>query len=452
MSNTSTSSVRAKNKLVPKLRFPEFKSEKEWEENIVRDVVLYENGKAHEQDISDKGKYVVVNSKFISSDGEVRKFSNSAFCLANKNDVLMVLSDVPNGKAIAKCFLVDKENYYTVNQRICKLTPTSVNSEILFYLLNRNPFFLAFDDGVKQTNLRNEDVLNCPIILPPNPTEQQKIADCLSSLDDLITAENQKLVELKAHKKGLMQNLFPNSPNCDSSDEMMTMIKDKNHSPSKNHSSDNVPKLRFKEFEISGEWKRKTILDLAVDGFSNGVFNDPGKVGYGYKLINVADMYTDIPIDEENLSLIGISQSEFLKNKVEYGDIFFTRSSLVEAGIAQSNIYLGSSDDVTFDGHLVRLRPNKSIVDPKFLHYLLKTNSIRSQLIAKGKRATMTTIGQSDIATTNLTLPIIEEQQKITDCLSSLDDLITAQSQKIEALKEHKKGLMQGLFPKMSEL
>lgn len=101
----------------------------------------YENGKAHEQDIDEEGKYVVVNSKFISTDGEVRKFSNSANCIAKKNDVLMVLSDVPNGRAIAKCFYVDKDDLYTVNQRICKLTPTTADSRILYYLLNRNSYF-----------------------------------------------------------------------------------------------------------------------------------------------------------------------------------------------------------------------------------------------------------------------------------------------------------------------
>jgi len=131
------------------------------------------------------------------------------FSLAKKGDILMVLSDIPNGKAIAKCFFVDTDNLYTVNQRICKITSSKAVGIMLFYSLNRNPYFLSFDDGVKQTNLRNEDVLNCPIFLPINTKEQQKIADCLSSLDDLITTQSQKLEALKAQKKGLMQGIFP---------------------------------------------------------------------------------------------------------------------------------------------------------------------------------------------------------------------------------------------------
>ena len=154
-----------------------------------------------------------------------------------KGDILMVLSDVPNGKAIAKCFIVDTENLYSVNQRICKITPFDANSVLLFYILNRNPYFLAFDDGVKQTNLRNDDVLNFPFLLPKDPEEQQKIASCLSSLDDLLTAENQKLEALKAHKKGLMQQLFPAE-------------------------GKKVPELRFAEFKESGEWEEKTLKDV----------------------------------------------------------------------------------------------------------------------------------------------------------------------------------------------
>src|SRR5690606_224141 len=121
------------------IRFPEFQNSKSWKETTLGEIADYENGKAHEQDIDDSGEFVVVNSKFISSDGEVKKFTNTPFCLAKKGDILMVLSDVPNGKAIAKCFLVEEDNRYTVNQRICKITPSNLNSKILYYLLNRNP-------------------------------------------------------------------------------------------------------------------------------------------------------------------------------------------------------------------------------------------------------------------------------------------------------------------------
>lgn len=199
----------AEGETVPRVRFREFVGSGDWKETILGQVAKYENGKAHEQDIAETGAFVVVNSKFISTNGEIRKYTNMPFCLAKKGDILMVLSDVPNGKAIAKCFFVDADNLYTVNQRICKLTPSKAVGIMLFYSLNRNPYFLSFDDGVKQTNLRNEDVLNCPVFLPSDLKEQQKIADCLTSLDELITSQSQKLEALKAQKKGLIQQLFP---------------------------------------------------------------------------------------------------------------------------------------------------------------------------------------------------------------------------------------------------
>jgi type I restriction enzyme S subunit len=201
----------AEGETVPKFRFPEFRDSGEWEERTLEQVAHYENGKAHEQEINEQGKYIVANSKFISTDGEVKKYCDTANLLAKKGDILMVLSDVPNGRAIAKCFYVNKDNTYTVNQRICKLTPKKTVGLVLYYVLNRNTYFLAFDDGVKQTNLKKDDVLNCPILLPKNPKEQQKIAECLSSLDEIIIAQAQKIEALKVHKKGLMQGLFPSA-------------------------------------------------------------------------------------------------------------------------------------------------------------------------------------------------------------------------------------------------
>lgn len=200
----------AEGKGVPDLRLPEFQGQAtEWQSTLLGAVVDYENGRAHENEIDENGNFIVVNSKFISTDGEVIKRTNTPYCLANKEDILMVLSDVPNGRAIAKCFFVDESGKYTVNQRICRLRSKNVNSKFLFYLINRNPYFLSFDDGVKQTNLKKSEVLECPLMVPSSPIEQQKIADFLSSIDDLIITTELRIKALERHKKGLTQQLFP---------------------------------------------------------------------------------------------------------------------------------------------------------------------------------------------------------------------------------------------------
>lgn len=196
-------------KTVPEWRFPEFRDSGDWENTTIEKIADYENGKAHENNIIDNGKYIVVNSKFISTEGEIIKYTNEANLLAYKGDILMVLSDVPNGRALSKCYLVEKDNVYTVNQRVCRITPEKVNSTLLFYTINRNKYFLSFDDGVKQTNLKKNDVLSCLIVIPKEPDEQEKIADFLSGIDELISSQKEKIEKLKQHKIALMQGLFP---------------------------------------------------------------------------------------------------------------------------------------------------------------------------------------------------------------------------------------------------
>ena len=127
------------------------------------------------------------------------------------------------------------------------------------------------------------------------------------------------------------------------------------------------------------------MLELSINGFSNGVFNNPQSVGHGYKLINVKDMYKGDQIELNTLTLLDIPQKEFEKNKVVYGDVFFTRSSLVKQGIAHSNVFLNEDKDVTYDGHLIKMSPNQAVIKSIFLVYALKTNSARRQLVSRGK-------------------------------------------------------------------
>lgn len=181
--------------------------EGDWVEGKLADVVEFNNGKGHEKHIVEDGKYIVVNSKYISSDGLVKKTTDSAFCLANVGDVLMVMSDVPNGKAIAKCLYVDASEKFTVNQRVARFRPKSINSIFLYYTLNRNSYYLQFDDGVKQTNLRKDEVLDCPVFRP-NDEEQQKIASVLNNAGQEIELLQQQLADLKQEKKALMQQLL----------------------------------------------------------------------------------------------------------------------------------------------------------------------------------------------------------------------------------------------------
>lgn len=193
----------------PRLRFPEFQDTGEWVVEALGQLAAYENGKAYEQDITENGKYVVVNSRFISTDGAIRKYTNAEYIIAKSDEVLMVLSDLPKGKALAKCYFVEANDRYAVNQRVCRLKPNGIDGKFLYYTLNRHPRLLAFDDGLNQTHLSKGSVNECPLCVPQTKEEQQRIASCLSALDGLIAAQSHKLEALKTHKKGLMQQLFP---------------------------------------------------------------------------------------------------------------------------------------------------------------------------------------------------------------------------------------------------
>jgi type I restriction enzyme S subunit len=180
----------------------------DWQEKRLGDIAYFRNGKAHEKEINKEGKYVVVNSKFISSEGKVQKRVQYQICPLHKSDVVMVMSDVPRGKALAKCYSIEIDGLYTLNQRICALTSTKNSNKFIFYRINRNTYFLKFDSGVGQTNLRKDDIKNCPIIIPETKAEQQKIATFLTNIDKKIEATQSQLSQTQIFKKGLLQQMF----------------------------------------------------------------------------------------------------------------------------------------------------------------------------------------------------------------------------------------------------
>lgn len=138
----------------------------------------------------------------------MRKFSDKQIEPLYKGEIAFVLSDVPNGRAIARTFLVDKSGKYTLNQRIAGITPNeNTDSYFLYILMNRNKYFLRFDDGNKQTNLSVNDVMQFEESYP-SCKEQQKIGEYFSNLDNLITLHQRKLESLQNIKKFMLEKMF----------------------------------------------------------------------------------------------------------------------------------------------------------------------------------------------------------------------------------------------------
>jgi type I restriction enzyme S subunit len=184
---------------------------KDWKEKKLADVCNFFNGKAHEKYIDEKGNYIVVNSKFISSDGKKYKKTKKQLFPLIVGDIVMVMSDVPKGKALMKSFLVDVDNLYTLNQRICAIRSKNFDNKFLHYQLNRNKYFLSFDNGENQTNLRKNDILNCPLLIP-TLSEQKAIVAKLDALaaetGKLEGIYKQKLEDLEELKKSVLQSAF----------------------------------------------------------------------------------------------------------------------------------------------------------------------------------------------------------------------------------------------------
>ena len=203
---TTTINNEHKKLNVPNLRFPEFQGE--WEEYTLQDVVTFSNGKAHENCVNDDGDYILVNSKFVSTNGQVQKRVTSQLSPLHKSQFVMVMSDLPNGKALAKCFYVEEDNKYTLNQRVCSFTSNDGNvSRFLMYQINRNKYYLRFDDGINQTNLKKSEVLSCPVFIPI-VREQEKIATLLCKIDERIATQNKIIEKLQSLIKGIRNDVF----------------------------------------------------------------------------------------------------------------------------------------------------------------------------------------------------------------------------------------------------
>ncbi len=404
-----------KNRLIPKLRFPEFKDCGEWEEKTLEKVATFSKGKGiSKSDIIETGilpciRYGELYTHYKEIISKIISYTNvpaDNLVLSQVNDVIIPSSgETQEDIATASCVMKDG----VALGGDLNIIRTKVNGIFLAYYLNcaKKKDISQIAQGISVVHLYSSQLKKL-IINVPRLKEQQKIASCLSSLDELIEAHSQKLELLKQHKKGLMQNLFPQE-------------------------GEKVPKLRFKKFENCGEWKEL---------FGNKLFKSISNKKHNSDLpiLAITQEYGAIPRELIDYTVI-VSQKSIKNYKVvEKGDFIISLRSF-QGGIEYSE-YKG----ICSPAYII-LRKKKNI-DEMFFKYYFKTKLYIRQLnknlegIRDGKM-----VSYKQFSEILLPHPSLQEQQKIASCLSSLDDLITAQTEKIEQLKQHKKGLMQGLFP-----
>ena len=266
-------------------------------------------------------------------------------------------------------------------------------------------------------NISKETFFGVEIPTPSLP-EQQKIADCLSSLDELIAAQGRKVDALKIHKKGLMQQLFPRE-------------------------GETQPRLRFPEFQNTGEWQTLPLAALA-DKIMVGIAS---AATHAYRESGVPMLRNqnikEGKIDDSSLLFIDPVYEAAHKNKrLRAGDVITVRTGYPGLSAVVPDRYNNAQ---CFTSLITR--PKKSVLDADFLCASINSEIGKRFILGAEAGGAQKNVNAGALEALPVYLPEIPEQQRIATCLSSLDALITAETQKLEALKTHKKGLMQRLFP-----
>ena len=292
--------------------------------------------------------------------------------------------------------------------------------EAYFESPNRSIAFLTplCQKGAKNTiQITNTTFLSGKLPLPPTPAEQQKIAECLSSLDELMAAQARKVDALKTHKKGLMQQLFPRE-------------------------GETEPRLRFPEFQNAGEWADNSVGEMGkvVTG-STPSTAQPAFYGGGIPFVSPADISDMRFVVQTKTTLTAEGFAE--TRPIRAGSVLFVCIGSTIGKVAQ-NVH-----DCATNQQINAVVPSFKHSDG-FVYFALSLASERIALLA-GRQA-VPIINKSLFSSVRVLAPKLPEQQRIASCLSSLDALIAAETQKLEALKTHKKGLMQQLFPSPEEV
>lgn len=398
-------------KKMPQIRFNGFNDD--WEQRKLGEIAKYRNGKAHENNISKDGKYVVVNSKFVSTDGQVKKYSDEQIEPLYKGEIAFVLSDVPNGRAIARTFLVDKSKKYTLNQRIAGITPMEItDSYFLHILMNRNKYFLKFDDGAKQTNLSVRDVMSFEEKYPCY-REQQQIGVYFKNLDNLITLHQHKCDQLRNLKKAMLKKMFPQD-------------------------GVSIPELRFIGFTDTWEQRKLgTLCSLITKGTTPKDKSGNGEVNF-IKVENI-----DIDNGEiTSTSKISIAEHEgYLKrSKLKENDILFSiAGTLGRVSVVKSSILPANTNQA-----LAILRINEGYIP--YLTTVLKGQAVEDFIRRNPTIGAQPNLSLEQVNNLDISYPNYDEQVRIGQYFSNLDHLITLHQRKLEKLKVIKKSLLSKMF------
>jgi type I restriction enzyme S subunit len=394
--------------LVPKLRFPAFR-EVEWVQKKLEDVAPLQRGFDLPSDLIRPGDIPIVYSNGIQKYHEVGMATAPGLVTGRSG-------------TIGKLHFIEHGEYWPHNTSLW-VTDFKGNAPRFVYYLYSSIGMGRFSSGSGVPTLNRNDVHAFSAPIPNSTAEQQKIAECLSSVDELIAAQARKLDALKTHKKGLMQQLFPRE-------------------------GETQPRLRFPEFQNAGEWAEKPLGEL-VELQSGFAFSSSSFGREGRKLVTPKN-FTKFGRGNFDESVSKYTTEEVPERFVcKPGDLLVLLTDLTPTCELLGKPLLLEEEDgtVLLNQRVVRVEVVSPKLAPLFLKYVFLSEAYSTLIIKTATGSTVKHSSNKVLAEMVLFHPSTAEQQRIADCLTSLDDLITAQTQTLEALKTHKQGLMQQLFP-----
>ena len=414
---TSVSKEEAPPALVPKLRFPEFRGVGDWTTETLGSVA-----KISSEKVGDNTCIPMSITSGVGLVSQMEKFGRIIAGSSYANYLLLKKNDFAYNKSATKEYpegfiaLYSGDELAAVPNSIftCfRIKGESPVPQYLNYLLLGNlhgrwlrNFIEVGARAHGSLSIDEDDLLALPVPVPSGELsvrEQQKIAECLSSVDELMAAQARKVDTLKNHKKGLMQQLFPRE-------------------------GETQPRLRFPEFENTGEWEETRL----------------GRLG------ELVSGLTYSPDDVRESGLLVLRSSNVQQGEIALDDCVYVDPSIKGANLSQPNDILicvrnGSKALIgkcalipegmplcTHGAFMTVFRAKA----PSFVFQLFQSDRYQKQ-VAGDLGATINSINGGQLLKYEFSVPKPPEQHRIATCLSSLDAQITAETQKHEALKTH---------------
>lgn len=434
------SNKKKKKPPVPKLRFAEFKDSSAWKiksfselysfkstNSLSRDKLSYESGvvkNIHYGDIHTKFSTLFdiehEDVPFISPFEELGKIKSDSYCV--EGDMIFAdasedLNDI--GKSIEIFRLHGQKVLSGLHTLLARQKTRKLVIGFGGHLFKSNSIRKQIQkesQGAKVLGISAGRLSDIQVYYPSNEDEQQKIVDCLSSLDAVISLQGQKLGALREYKKGLMQCIFPREGQF-------------------------TPRLRFRGFK--GGWKIKKVSDLELN-VTAGATPDTSNSKYwngNIRWMNSGELNLKKVYEVENR----ITDQGLKKSSTKMLPKFCVLIGLAGQGKTRGTVAMNMVELCT-NQSIAAIHPSKNI-NGDFLYHELdgRYEELRRISAGDGGRGGLNLQHIKDL---DIVFPIeINEQKKVADCLSSLDEVIAAECKKLDTLKEHKKGLMQQLFP-----